>query len=156
MKFFADAHRVDRSFDVGEDVYLKLQPFCQNYVTLRKNLKLTSKYYGPFTILEKIGKVAYRLQLPPGSKIHDVFHVSLLKKQLKSSIQPISQLPIPDQHGIISTYPELVLDSKETMVDGQIVHEILIQWHGIPSQQATWENLDTVRAKFPSFNPWGQ
>lgn len=73
MKYFADAKKVERSFEVGDTVYLKLQPFRQNSVVLRKNLKLTSKYYGPFKILARIGKVAYQLQLPEGSKIHDVF-----------------------------------------------------------------------------------
>lgn len=64
MKFFADKTRTDRVFAVGDKVYLKLQPYRQASVALRRNLKLAAKYYGPFTIIQKIGAAAYKLQLP--------------------------------------------------------------------------------------------
>lgn len=82
MKFYADQKRLERSFEVGDEVYLKLQPFRQNSVVLRHNLKLANKYYGPYTIIEKLGTVAYKLQLPSDAKIHNVFHVSLQKRRL--------------------------------------------------------------------------
>lgn len=157
MKFFVNAKRQDWTFEAGEEVFLKLQPLRPNFVVLRSNLKLTRKYYGPFKIIEKIGKVAYRLQLPPGSKIRDVFHVCLLKKTLKTGAPVISQLPGTDATGIIDTLPELILNSRQSLVYGKIIYEILVQWEGIPTQQATWENLEAFCAKYPSiFNPWGQ
>lgn len=81
MKQNADKHRVERSFEVGDGVYLKLQPYGQSSIALRRNLKLSSKYYGPSKILQKVG--AYKLELPADAPIHPVFHVSMLKKSAK-------------------------------------------------------------------------
>lgn len=80
MKQLADRKRSDRQFEKGEWVYLKLQAYKQMSVSNMSNNKLTPKYYGPYLIIKKIGEVADTLQLPPYSKIHPTFHVSLLKK----------------------------------------------------------------------------
>lgn len=82
MKHQADKHCSDRVFQVGDFVFLKLQPYIQSSVTARAHHKLLFKYYGPFQVLERIGAAAYRLQLPPKSRIHPVIHVSQLKKAL--------------------------------------------------------------------------
>jgi transposase InsO family protein len=76
MKSQADKRRSEREFQVGDKVYLKLQPYVQSSVATRANHKLSFKYFGPYTILEKIGKVAYKLQLPPSATVHPVVHVS--------------------------------------------------------------------------------
>jgi hypothetical protein len=61
MKKFADLNRTERSFEVGDLVYLKMQPYRETALGLRNSLKLTSKFYGPFRIVHKVGRVAYRL-----------------------------------------------------------------------------------------------
>lgn len=80
MKAQANKHLTDRNFDVGEMVFLKLKQHRQNSVVARIYPKLSSRYHGPFEILERISEVAYSLKLPVSSRIHPVFHVSILKK----------------------------------------------------------------------------
>lgn len=76
MKQQADKGRIEREFSVGDSVYVKLQPYVQTSVATRANHKLSFKYFGPFPIVQRVGKVAYKLQLPDSAVIHPVFHVS--------------------------------------------------------------------------------
>jgi len=65
MKQQVDLHRVDKCFEVGDWVYVKLHPYRQHSVAIRLNQKFSPKFFGPFPIVTHIGDVAYRLQLPP-------------------------------------------------------------------------------------------
>ena len=80
MKTAYDQGRVEREFVVGDWIYLQLQPYRQTSLALRQSHKLFPQFYGPYRVLEQIGSVAYRLDLPPGSKNHLAFHVSIFKK----------------------------------------------------------------------------
>lgn len=82
MKQYADKHRTKRTFQIRDWVYLWLQLYCQSSLALRRNLILAPQFYGPYQVLEKFGEVAYKLLLPPTSKIHPVFHVSILKRKV--------------------------------------------------------------------------
>ncbi|WVZ90409.1 hypothetical protein U9M48_036715 [Paspalum notatum var. saurae] len=79
MKKQADKSRVERQFQIGDLVLLKLQPYVQSSLAPRANQKLAFKFFGPFRVLAKCGTVAYTLQLPEHCLIHPTFHVSQLK-----------------------------------------------------------------------------
>lgn len=92
----ANKHRSERGFEVGQWVYLKLPAYQQHSVHHRSNQKLSARYYGPFEIIKKVGKIAYKLNLPPQSKIHPTFHVSLLKAHHGPPPLMIASLPALD------------------------------------------------------------
>lgn len=93
MKRHADKHRSERVFQVGDQVFLKIQPYVQASLAPRMNQKLAFKYFGPYRILERVGSVAYRLELPSSSSIHPVFHVSQLKAAVLDPTSVVPTLP---------------------------------------------------------------
>lgn len=76
MEQVSNRRRPERSVQIGDYVYVKLQPYRQGFVVQRVNQKLAHKYYGPYKVLDKCEKVAYKLELHDTSRIHPVFHVS--------------------------------------------------------------------------------
>ena len=81
-KQYADEHIEERTFKVYYLVYLRLHPYKQTSLKGNGTKNLKPRYYGPYKVIQKIGEVAYELELPEGSKIHNVFHVSCLKKYI--------------------------------------------------------------------------
>lgn len=124
MKSQADKSRTERTFEVGDKVWLKLQPYVQTSISSRSNHKLAFKYFGPYEVESKVGSVAYKLKLPPTSKIHPVFHVSLLKKA--TGITPYSISVVPNEISLVDE-PELVLDKRLKNKDNRVVSQLLIK-----------------------------
>lgn len=131
-------HHVD--FQVGDWVFLQLQPYRQQMVFKRALQKLACCYFGPYQIEEKIGSVAYKLKLPQESRIHSVFHVSLLKKKIGSSVLPIKDLPTTTEEGRIILQPEAILDTRWLKKGSQFIEENLVKWKHLPAEDATWED----------------
>jgi hypothetical protein len=113
MKKFADNNRSERQFSEGDMVYLKMQPYRENALGLRNALKLTSKFYGPFRVMKRIGRVAYKLQLPAGTLLHDVFHVNQLKRHLGPAAVPNAKLPLLTPDGKVKTAPLAILQYRQ-------------------------------------------
>jgi hypothetical protein len=79
MKQQANQQHSERSFEVGDCIFLRLQPYKHMSLKQAKNdNKLSEKYYGPYKVLQKIGTMAYKLELLASSQVHPVFHVSCL------------------------------------------------------------------------------
>ncbi|CAM8880125.1 unnamed protein product [Rhodiola kirilowii] len=152
MKQYADSHRSAREFQVGTYVYLKLQPYRQHSLKKRAPHKLSPKFYGPFRVVDRIGAVAYKLELPASAAIHDVFHVS----QLKLCPNPPSTAPTLPQY-LLDTgntkEPAAILDRKVVKRHNQAATKVLVQWKGYPPEQATWEFYHDFISKFPAFHP---
>ena len=112
MKHYADKLWSEREFIVGDWVYLRLQPYKQSSLALQRNMKLSPRFYGPFQVIEKMGKVAYKLELPSLVKLHPVFHVSLLKKKLGQQVTTIPNLPPVNDEGMIQMEHVAVLERR--------------------------------------------
>ena len=95
----ANKGRTECSFEEGDLVYLKLHPFRRNVLNNSSLHKLAARIFGPFKICRKVGKVAYELDLPPSTRIHPVFHVSLLKKHVGVAAQVSVELPPTNEEG---------------------------------------------------------
>ena len=153
MKHQADKKRTERVFAANDLVFLKLQPYVQSSVVRRANHKLSFKYFGPYKILDKIGEVAYRLELPPGSRIHPVFHVSQLKKFIPPTTWVQTQLPSPSASLQVHVQ---VLDRRVRQSGRKTVMQGLILWSCGTPATATWEDLDSLKQEFPRAPAWGQ
>ncbi|XP_027060833.1 uncharacterized protein [Coffea arabica] len=152
MKQLADKGRTDRKFEEGDWVYLKLQPYRQSSVALRRNLKLSARYYGPYQVEQKVGSVAYKLKLPDGCSVHPVFHVSLLKKSANGSqIHPTP--PEATAEGEFKVAPKAILDKRVIYRKGQEVEQVLIEWENLNKDDSTWEDWSFIRVQFPELNP---
>ena len=152
MKQSSDSHRSHRELKVGDHTYLKLQP-CRQHSLKNQNVphKLSPRFYGPFRFLEKVGSIAYKLDLPAGTAIHDTFHVSQLKLCPNPPASP-STLPQYLQDVGTPREPEKILEKKMVNRKNKAVTKVLVQWKGSSPEQATWEFYQDFVAKHPDFH----
>ncbi|KAL8099696.1 hypothetical protein AgCh_032095 [Apium graveolens] len=136
MKQVYDQHHRELSFEPGQFIWLKLQPYRQRSLGKRSNHKLAPKFFGQFKILQRIGEVAYKLELPEHNKIHDVFHISLLKEFKGVPPASVPTLPLL-KDGKITPQPESVIRSRLN----RGVVELLVAWAGLPLAESTWVPL---------------
>jgi hypothetical protein len=138
QKCYADKRRRDLSFEVEDFVYLKVSPM-RGTRRFKVKGKLAPRYVGPFQILDRKGEVAYQLELPLQlSDVHDVFHVSQLKKCLRVPEEkiPLEQL---DLGGDLSNRlkPIRILDTTERVTHSKVIKMCKVQWSHHTKDEAT-------------------
>ncbi|WVZ90043.1 hypothetical protein U9M48_036376 [Paspalum notatum var. saurae] len=154
QKSYSDRRRRPLVFEKGDHVYLRVSPMKGVHRFAVKG-KLAPRYVGPFKITEQCGPVAYRLELPPHlAAVHDVFHVSQLKKCSRVSEEEVdtSQVQIEPE----LTYearPIKILDQKQRSTLRNTVNFYKVQWSDHSEEEATWETEEYLQTKHPDFLP---
>ncbi|XP_073273329.1 uncharacterized protein [Primulina huaijiensis] len=154
QKRWADLKRRPVEFNVGEKAYVKVSPM-RGVVRFSKAGKLNPRYVGPVEILEKMGTLACRLALPPNmSRIHNVFHVSQLRRYIPdpSHVLEVEPLIIEGNLGEELKYEEVpirIVDTKEQVLGRRIVPYVKIQWSNNTEREATWEVEEKMRKDCP-------
>jgi hypothetical protein len=149
QKSYADNRR-PLEFEDGDHVYLKVSPL---HGMRRFNVKgkLFPHFIGPFWVFRRVGEMAYQLELPDNlSDVHNVFHVSQLKRCLRV---PKKQLPMEElsvQDDLAYTeYPIKILDTLTWVTRNKVIKMYKVQWSHHGEDEATWEREEELRTDFP-------
>ena len=150
QKSYADVRRRPLDFEVGDHVFLKVMP-KRGVVRFGKRGKLSPRFIGPFEILERVGTVAYRLVLLPSmSGVHEVFHVSMLRKYTPdpASLVDWGQIEV-DTDETFEEGPVRIVDSRDKVLRRKTVRIVKVLWRHYEVEEFTWEREDTMRATYP-------
>ncbi|KAD7477647.1 hypothetical protein E3N88_00783 [Mikania micrantha] len=150
QKSYADNRRRPLEFQIGDKVMLKVSPW-KGIFRFGKRGKLSPRFVGPFTILERIGMVAYRLELPSElSNIHDVFHVSNLKKCLldESLVIPLDEIHLAENLQFTEE-PVEIMDRDEKTLKRSRIPIVKVKWNSKRGPEYTWEREDRMKQKYP-------
>ncbi|WVZ81149.1 hypothetical protein U9M48_028562, partial [Paspalum notatum var. saurae] len=145
QKSYSDKRRRPLVFEKGDHVYIRFGV----------KGKLALRYVGPFKITEQCGPVAYRLELPPQLvAVHDVFHVSKLKKCIRVPEEVVDTFQIQIEPDL--TYEEQpikILDQKQRSTRRRTINSYKVQWSNHSEEEATWEQEEFLQTKYPGFLP---
>jgi hypothetical protein len=146
QKLYYDRQHRPVSYQVGDWALLRLRQRTMASLPQAQPGKLKPRFVGPYRVIELINDVAVRLELPPQARIHDVFHVGVLKKFVGAP--PAAPPPLPPiQHGTVT--PEPLRVQRARLARG--VRQLLVHWRGEPPESATWEDAEAFHEQFPTF-----
>ncbi|XP_022897625.1 uncharacterized protein LOC111411315 [Olea europaea var. sylvestris] len=150
QKSYADRRRKDLEFSVGDKVFLKVAPM-KGVLRFDKKGKLRPRFIGPFEILERIGVMAYRLALSPElAAVHNVFHISMLRKYIHDPNHVISYQTLDVQKDLsYEETPMMILERKLHQLRNKEVSLVKIQWRNHGLDESTWEKEEELKAKYP-------
>ena len=134
---------------MGDHVFLNVSPM-KSVMRLEKKGKLGPKYVRPFEVLEKVGALAYRVALPPKlGKIHNVFHVSSLRKYVSNASHMVEIEPIQlNENLAYEEYPIRIVDTMDKILRRAIVKLVKVQWSNYEEREATWELESELKEKY--------
>ncbi|KAA0066428.1 hypothetical protein IC582_025489 [Cucumis melo] len=150
QKSYADVRRKDLEFDVGDMVFLKVAPI-KGVLRFEKKGKLSLRFVGPFEIHEQIGPVAYRLALPPFlSAVHDVFHVSMLRKYVADPTHVVDLEPLQLSENLsFEEQPIEILPREVKKLRNRKISLVKVLWRNHGVEEVTWEREEDMRAQYP-------
>ncbi|GKD42016.1 retrotransposable element Tf2 [Tanacetum coccineum] len=146
---------VDMSLAVRKDVVQLFKFHLQRARDRMKSMadkKRTERVFGIDYLWQRIGQVAYKLDIPKGSQIHPVFHVSQLKKFKGNAPQMYAKLPHCDASRVIALEPYAILDRRIAKKGNATTFYVLVQWINERVDDVTWELYDDTAARFPDFD----
>jgi hypothetical protein len=149
LKSYADKNIIHREFKVGDHVFLKVK---SNRSSLKQGscAKLVARFCGPFEILERIGPVAYMIALPASMPVHNVFHVSLLKKYIPDANHVIDGNVIQvEQEGTFQVHSLRILDRKIKQLQNRTIGLVKVQWTWYRHEDSTWKHEDAMQVEYP-------
>ncbi|GJU22424.1 putative reverse transcriptase domain-containing protein [Tanacetum coccineum] len=147
---YANVRRKPLEFQVGDRVMLKVSP-RKGVIRFGKRGKINPRYIRPFKILEQIGPVAYKLELPEElSNVHSTFHISNLKKCLsdESLVIPMKELRLDDKLNFVEE-PVEIMDREVKQLKQSRIPIVKVRWNSKRGPEFTWEREDQIRAKYP-------
>ncbi|GJV76027.1 putative reverse transcriptase domain-containing protein [Tanacetum coccineum] len=150
QKSYADMRRKPMEFSVGDMVMLKVSPW-KGVIRFGKRGKLSPRYIGPFKIIERIGPVAYKLELPEKLHgIHNTFHVSNLKRCLadENLITPLEEIQLDNKLHFIKE-PIEIMDREVKRLKQSRIPIVKVHWNSRRGPKFTWEREDFFRSKYP-------
>ncbi|GJY70234.1 putative reverse transcriptase domain-containing protein [Tanacetum coccineum] len=150
QKSYADLKRKPMEFQVGDRVMLKVSPW-KGVVRFGKRGKLNPRYVGPFKVLERIGSVAYKLELPQElSRVHNTFHVSNLKKCYSDEplAVPLEGLHIDDKLQFVEE-PVEIMEREIKRLKRSRIPLVKVRWNSRRGPEFTWEREDSFKKKYP-------
>ncbi|XP_073153938.1 uncharacterized protein [Henckelia pumila] len=154
QKSWADLKRRPLEFEVGEKAYVKFSPM-KGVVRFCRAGKLNPRYMGPFEILDKVGTLAYQLALPPAmSRVHNVFHVSQLRKYVPNPNHILEAEPLVTDGNLneelkYEEVPIRIVDTMDQVLRRRTIPYVKVQWSNHTEREATWELKEMMQEKYP-------
>ena len=150
QKSYSDMRRRDLEFQVDDWVFLKVSPM-KGVMRFGKKGKLSPRYIGPYRILQRIGQVAYELELPQNlAVVHPVFHVSMLKKFMgdPSLVVPTEIIGVKDSLSY-EEIPVAILDRQIRKLRTKEIASVKVLWRNQKVEEATWEAEEDMKSRYP-------
>jgi hypothetical protein len=157
QKSYVDVRRRELEFEVGDQVLLKVSP-TKGVVRFGTKGKLSPRYIGPFLIVERVGILAYRLELPESMKgVHDVFHIFMLRKYLRDPEHHITVESVTiGQDLTFESRPVRILEESERVLRHRTIKYVKVLWTHQTEREATWELESQMREKYPELFTSGE
>ena len=150
QKSYSDNRRKDLQFEIGDRVFLKISPW-KGVLRFGKRGKISPRFIGPYEIVSKVGPIAYKLKLPPElSRIHDTFHVSMLRNYIPDPSHVLIEQPVQLKENL--TYEEIpvqIVNRKEQVLRNKVIPLVKVLWKNHEREAATWEAEAQMRRRYP-------